>query len=71
MDNIVKFPDKNAPDSECIYEENGVIWKKYSASYEDDGKEFGFQIWATSIEDAERRLKLPIKIDGQIISEVE
>ncbi len=68
-DNIVKFPDKNAPDSDCIYEDNGVIWRKYGVNYIDDGKEFTFQIWATSFDDAERRLKLPMKIDGQIISE--
>lgn len=69
MDNIVKFPDKNAFDSDCIYEDNGVTWYKYSVSYIDGDKEFGFLIWATSFDDAERRLKFPMKIDGQIISE--
>lgn len=68
-DNIVKFPDKNAPDSDCIYEDNGITWYKYGVSYTDGDKEFGFSIWAQSFEDAERRLKLPMKIDGQIISE--
>lgn len=68
-DNIIKFPDPNAPDSDCIYEDGGVTWYKYSVSYVDGDREFSFSIWATSFDDAERRLKLPMKIHGQIISE--
>lgn len=68
--NIVNFPDRNAPDSDCYYEDNGVSWHKYSASYVDGDKEFMFSIWAQSLEDAERRLKLPMKINGQILTEI-
>ena len=69
MADIINFSDKNAPDSNCVYENNGVTWYKYGASYVDGDREFVFSIWATSFEDAERRLKLPMKINGQIISD--
>lgn len=68
--NITNFPDRNAPDSDYHYEDNGGSWYKYSASYVDGDKEFIFSIWAQSFEDAERRLKLPMKINGQILAEV-
>lgn len=70
MTNIIEFPDKNAPASDCVYKDhNGDTWYKYSVSY-DDGREYTFQLWAKSIEDAERRLKLPMKVKCQIIKEV-
>ncbi len=70
MDNIIKFQDINSPDTHLTYkDDNGAIWNKYSASYFDGDREFVFEISATSFEDAERRLKLPMKINGIILTE--
>ena len=70
MDNIIKFKDINSPDADLIYKDDkGAVWNKYSASYFDGDMEFVFEISATSIEDAERRLKLPMKINGIILTE--
>ena len=70
MDNLIEFPNLNLPDADFIYKDNnGSVWNKYSASYFDGDREFVFEISATSIEDAERRLKLPMKINGIILTE--
>lgn len=68
--NILNFPDRNSPDNDCQYKDDRESWYKYSASYVDGDKEFVFSIWARSFEDAERRLKLPMKINGQILTEI-
>lgn len=70
MADIIKFPDKNAPNNKHVFVDiEGNTWFEYSASYVDKDKRYAFSLWAKSIDDAQRILKLPIIIDGQIISD--
>lgn len=67
---IINFPDVNIVDPACRFTDgNGQEWKKYAIEYDDDGKPYTFQLWALSPEDAERRLKLPMRVAGQIMNE--
>lgn len=60
MSNIVEFPNPNAPDADCVQVINGVKWYLYTIDYKYEPSilgYFSFRIWATGIEDAERRLE--------------
>lgn len=74
--NIIQFPDLNAP--EVFYQdEDGITWFKYTIAYIDDTivkrseehPEFRIELWATSFDDARRRLQL-IKEGGEIHSQI-
>ena len=72
MADIINFPDRNHPDNNHIFtDDEGATWFEYSASYMDKEKKYSFSLWAKSIDDAQRILKLPIIIEGQIIRQIE
>lgn len=77
-DNIVIFPDLNAPDAEHIYvDDNGNKWQRFSISFRHESvveskreQSFSFDIWALDHEDAERRLesiRQNAKVDGGVM----
>ena len=52
----------------------GVLWYQFVCDYSDNDVSYTFQIWATDIEDAERRMgliKQNCKVAGQLIGVVD
>ena len=59
------------PDPEHVTQDpfgRGAFYR-FTCSYDHEGREFGFELWATSFADAQRRLeslKRTARLDGQI-----
>jgi hypothetical protein len=79
MTNVVEFPQPtpDQPDAEhtCIIVKDGKPekWLEFSGAFDDGGSEFAFEIWATSKEDAERRvqcIRQSARLGGQIFGTV-
>lgn len=69
--NIIKFPDKNVPDVDCVYQDgNGETWYKFEASYYLGERQFSFYIWARSEQEAENILIAPMSLRGQVLHHV-
>ena len=67
---MIQFPDQGGI---SYTDDNNVQWFKYAAQFGKDGEIFGFEIWATSDEDAERRvgiLRETATIEGRIFEEI-
>lgn len=58
------------PDAEHVaVDAHGVRWYRFTCRYVDGDSEHGFDIWATSHEDAARRmeaLRATARVDGQV-----
>ncbi len=71
--NEFKKNKEGQPDPENVtIDEDGKEWFNYLCSYTDDeGSEMAFEIWATSFDDAAKRLRCIGNkgvVDGQIFS---
>ncbi len=66
---------REAHPAHLYVDEEGEVWKRFSASYTDSrGAEMSFELWATSMDDAEARLKAlkeTGRIDGQILEQID
>jgi hypothetical protein len=74
--NVVQFPDKNAPDSDHVFvDDQGETWYRFTCSYVDYRRaRMVFDIWALSQADAENRmeyLKSNAVVDGQVYQTVD
>lgn len=79
MPNVVEFPHPkpDQPDAEhtCIIAKDGAPekWFKFSVAFDDGGSEFTFTIWATSHEEAARRVQCireTARVEGQVFAEI-
>lgn len=80
MSNVVDFPKppEDAPDSNCVCviptDGKPVKWFKFCCSYSgDDGKQYGFDIWARDYEHALSMmacLRASAAVDGQVFAEI-
>lgn len=51
------YEKRHGPNPEHIWNgPDGQKWLRYLCEFEHDGEQYGFEIWATDNEDAERRL---------------
>lgn len=49
--------ERNGPDADQTYRDDaGVTWYRFAVDWQCDGRTFSTHIWATSPDDAERRL---------------
>ncbi len=70
---IIQFPDVNKPDPDCIGENGkGETIYPFQVTYTIDAdRQFTFDVWGTSFEDADRKLqelKESAEVTGQIFS---
>lgn len=80
MDNVIDFPkpEPERPDDDCtciiVTDGKPVRWFKFCCSFTgSDGKQYGFQIWATDYAQAEEMmasLRVSAMVDGQLFAEV-
>lgn len=80
MDNIVKFPDQNAPEADMVFvDHEGVEWFKYSIDYirktpTKDKSTWTIYFWALSFDDAEetaKQIRESVSEPQQVMAEVD
>lgn len=56
--NIIDFDNLlNAPAPDCVYvDEEGTKWFRFFVDYSFEGKGYTFDLWAKSLQDADKRL---------------